>query len=74
MNIGEFKAWFDGYLESCKDTPKRQVERIKEKLGEAMNPSPWAFTTTNIPHIYTDNDTSLLNVQDTTDNITLGEN
>ena len=34
MNIGEFKAWLAGYLESCSASPAKRVKRIEEQLAE----------------------------------------
>ncbi len=34
MNLGEFKAWLAGYLESCSASPAKRVKRIEEQLAE----------------------------------------
>ena len=39
MNLGEFKAWLAGYLESCSASLAKRVKRIEEKLAEVREPS-----------------------------------
>lgn len=38
MNLGEFKAWFEGFSEGIKDRPtKKQWERIQERVSEIVS-------------------------------------
>lgn len=49
MNLGEFKAWLAGYLESCSASPAKRVKRIEEKLAEVRE----HLTSVSVP-IYRD--------------------
>ncbi len=52
MNLGEFKAWLAGYLESCSVSPAKRVKRIEEQLATVReNPVGVPYPVRSVPYI-----------------------